>query len=185
MTQKEDESLIKTLERNVYNKLKRKLLPIVLHCEYQMFKNFLKDIKAIKTFYIRELHGIFRISTKNKNPDNNNNLEFYLFFPKNKGEALQINDYIATSMDSKNIYINNYVYKINFIYKDEWENHKKLLIRYYIQNKDKQIDKKNLIDEFNKDNIIINDNSNLNISNFIDLVLSIYVDITPFIFKYY
>ena len=180
MLQKEDKSLLKSLEKNVYNKLKRKLLPIEVHCEYQMLTNFLKDINAIKSFYIRELHGIARIFIKNKNQDINNNLEYYLIFPKNKGESLQLNDYMATSIDSKNIYINNYVYKINFIYKDEWENHKKIILRYSIQNKDKQIDKiisKNIFDELNKDNIIINGNSNLNITNFIDLVLSIYVDI--------
>ena len=181
MLQKEDESLLKILEKKVYNKLKKKLLPKVVHCEYQMLTNFLKDIKAIKTFYLRELHGIARIFTKNKNSDNNNDLEYYLLFPKNKGEALQINDYMTTSMDSKNIYINNYVYKINFIYEDEWESHKKLIIRLPIQNKDKQIENhisKNSANELKKDNnIIINDNSNLNISNFIDIVLSIYVDV--------
>ena len=115
MLQKEDESLLKILEKNVYNKLKKKLLPIVLHCEYQMLTNFLKDINAIKTFYLRELHGIARIFKNNKNLDNNNNHEYYLLFPKNKGEALNINDYMTTSMDSKN-YINNYVYKINLNY---------------------------------------------------------------------
>ena len=174
MKENEDESFLRKLKKNVYINLKSQILPIVLHAEYKMTLNFLKDTKTIKTFFLREMHGIMGSYMKNKEIKFDTNIEFYIIFPKNKGEIIEIDDYMINNIDSKKIFIKNYVYKVNLIYREEWENYKTAIFRFIIQNKDKQINKNNL----NKNETSIN-NNNLknNINDYIDIVLSFYLDI--------
>ncbi len=177
MKQKEDESLIKILEKDVYPKIKRKILPIILKCEFNMILNFLKDLKTIKTFFIREMHGLACTFMKNAYTKFDTNLEFYLIFPKNKNDYLELNDFTINNIESNNIYNNNYAYKCNLLYEDEWENHRKSLYRFVILNKDKQKNPKNISNIISDDKNSINENSNINPNNFIDVILSFYIDI--------
>ena len=182
MIQKEDESLIKNLEKNAFCHMRKKIITVVLQCEYNMLINFLRDIKTVKTIYLREMHGYAGAFMEKNFSQFNTNLEFFFFFPKNKGEKVQINDLIINNVDPKNIYINNYVYKVNLIYQDEWVNYKKSIFRFTIQNEDKRKNKteketKNSFDEKSNNKIIINNSNNLNESNFIDSVVIFHVDI--------
>ena len=54
----EDKTFLKNLENNIHSKLQRKIITMVLNAEFNMLMNFLKDTKTLRTFFLREMHGI-------------------------------------------------------------------------------------------------------------------------------
>ena len=175
MEEKDEESFVKKNNiKNEYNpNIKRKIYTITLHVEFNMLLNFLKDRKSFKTFFSREMHGIVWSYKEENISYCQNNEEFIMIFPKNKGENLGINDFMINNMNSKNMYIKNYVYKVSLLYIESWENYKKILFRLLIQNEDKQNKtnrKKDLILNNNKTN------SKDEVVNYIDSTISLYLD---------
>ncbi len=164
MKENEDKLFLNNLKKNVYSNLKSRILPVVLHSEFKMLLNFFKNIKISKTFFLRKMHGIAWPFIKNIDSNHVKNIEVILIFPKNKGEKLEINEYMISNNESKNLYIKNYVYKVNLIYHEEWENYKISIFRFTIQNK-------NEISINNK-----NESKNNN-NDYIDIVISFYSDI--------
>ena len=170
----EDKTFLKNLENNIHSKLQRKIITMVLNAEFNMLMNFLKDTKTLRTFFLREMHGIAAAIHNNKHILFNVNLDFNLFFPKKKGENLEMNEFMINNINSNNIFNNNYVYNVKLLYLEEWEKYKKVIFRHKLLNKDILSNSKKTS---NYGNIINKDNNNLQISNFIDTVLSFYVDI--------
>ena len=164
MKENDDKSFLNNLKKNVYSNFKTRILPVVLHSEFKMLLNFLKNTKISKTFFLRKMHGIAWPFIKNNDSYFDTNIEFILIFPKNKGENLEINEYMISNNDSKNFYIKYYVYKVNLIYHEEWENYKTSIFRFTIQNKNEiSINNKN--------------ESKKNYNDYIDIVISFYLDI--------
>lgn len=163
MEEKEEESKLKYLKDNIYSQLKKLIFPINIKVEFNMIMNFLKDMKNLRAFVLREMHGI--CSAKVINGINyNENFEFCFIFPKKKGEFLEIKDFMANNIKSNNSLSNNYIYRGKIIYIEEWENYKKIIIRFYLLNSN------------NENNNIIKNSVNEK-SNFIDVTLSFYIDI--------
>ena len=167
MSEKGSELIFDFLETNLYQKLKRKIITLTLQAEFDTLMNLLKDLKAMRAFVVREMHGICAVCSDN-GKEKNINEDFLLIFPKKKDTILEINEFLLNNFKSNHIYVNNYVYKGKLIYNEEWEKYKKVIFRFEIQNKDKQINKKN-----KNENI----NNNLENSNFVDLIFSFYLDI--------
>ena len=169
MSEKECESKFEYLKKNVYNKLKRKIITITLQAEFNTLMNLLKDSKAMRTFFVREMHGICAVYNNGPN-DYTIKGGFFLIFPKKRDENLDINEFLLNNFNSNKIYVNNYVYKGNLIYNEEWVKFKKTIFRFEIQNKDKQTNK-----NIQKDKI--ENINNLENSNFVDLIFSLHFDI--------
>ena len=167
MSEKGSELIFDFLETNLYQKLKRKIITLTLQAEFDTLMNLLKDLKAMRAFMVREMHGICAVCSDN-GKEKSINGDFLLIFPKKKDTILEINEFLLNNFKSNHIYVNNYVYKGKLIYNEEWEKYKKVIFRFEIQNKDKQINKKN-----KNENI----NNNLENSNFVDLIFSFYLDI--------
>ena len=167
MSEKGSELIFDFLETNIYQKLKRKIITLTLQAEFDTLMNLLKDLKAMRAFMVREMHGICAVCSDN-GKEKSINGDFLLIFPKKKDTILEINEFLLNNFKSNHIYVNNYVYKGKLIYNEEWEKYKKVIFRFEIQNKDKQINKKN-----KNENI----NNNLENSNFVDLIFSFYLDI--------
>ena len=167
MSEKGSELIFDFLETNLYQKLKRKIITLTLQAEFDTLMNLLKDLKAMRAFVVREMHGICAVCSDN-GKEKSINGDFLLIFPKKKDTILEINEFLLNNFKSNHIYVNNYVYKGKLIYNEEWEKYKKVIFRFEIQNKDKQINKKN-----KNENI----NNNLENSNFVDLIFSFYLDI--------
>ena len=167
MSEKGSELIFDFLETNLYQKLKRKIITLTLQAEFDTLMNLLKDLKAMRAFVVREMHGICAICSDN-GKEKSINGDFLLIFPKKKDTILEINEFLLNNFKSNHIYVNNYVYKGKLIYNEEWEKYKKVIFRFEIQNKDKQINKKN-----KNENI----NNNLENSNLVDLIFSFYLDI--------
>ena len=167
MSEKGSELIFDFLETNLYQKLKRKIITLTLQAEFDTLINLLKDLKAMRAFVVREMHGICAVCSDN-GKEKSINEDFLLIFPKKKDTILEINEFLLNNFKSNHIYVNNYVYKGKLIYNEEWEKYKKVIFRFEIQNKDKQINKKN-----KNENI----NNNLENSNFVDLIFSFYLDI--------
>ena len=170
MSEKGSELIFDFLETNLYQKLKRKIITLTLQAEFDTLMNLLKDLKAMRAFVVREMHGICAVCSDN-GKEKSINGDFLLIFPKKKDTILEINEFLLNNFKSNHIYVNNYVYKGKLIYNEEWEKYKKVIFRFEIQNKDKQINKKN-----KNENI----NNNLENSNFVDLIISFYLDINNF-----
>ena len=172
MIDKEDKSFLKNLETNIHSKFKRKIFTIVLNAEFNILMNLLKDIKILRTIFLREMHGFATAIQNNKNIYFNKNLDINLIFPKKNGEKLEINEFMINNINSNKIFNNNYVYKIELIYLEGWEKYKKVIFRHKLLNKDNFNVKK----ISNSENIINSDKHNLKLSNFIDSILSFYID---------
>ena len=150
--------------KNNSSNLKKKVLPIVLQVEFNTIMNLLKDLKIIRTFFVREMHGI--ASSTLFSSKLSKNKDFYIIFPKIKGDLLQINDFLMNNDFNKN-FDNNYLYKFQMIFYDQWENHRKIILRFKHIIKDKKENSNNLI----------NINSEDKLSNYIDMIISYYVNI--------
>ena len=176
MSEKNSEFTLEYLEKNIYPKLKCKIISVTFQSEYDTLMNLLNDLKTMRTFIIREMHGICAIQNMTQKEVSNND-EFFLYFPKKKNDFLEINDFLLNNINSNNFFINNYVYKGKLIYNEEWQKYKKIIVRFEIQNKDKQINKnlKKSVND-NKENI----NNNLEEINFIDVIFSFYSDINNY-----
>ena len=159
---------LSTFEKNIYYQVKKKIFSIVLNAEYNMIMNFIKDINTLKTFFVREMHGI-SVAYNENDPTNLN--EFILILSKRKDEILKLNDFFLQNIESKKVYINNYIYKVKLIDREEWENHKNVIFRFEMLNKIN--DKESL----NRNKIKIKNKSFLNSKNFIDVIISFYSDI--------
>ena len=168
MIEKNEESFSKKVKENDYNtNIKRKMLTITLPVEFNMLFNFIKEGKTFKTFFRREMHGIMYSYRKEKKSYYQNKEEFLVIFPKNKGENLEINDFMINNIKSNNIYMKNYVYKVSLLFLESWENYKKILFRLLLQNEDKQ-------NRANLKNEIVSKNDAV---NYIDSTVSFYLDI--------
>ena len=177
MSEKDCEFTLEYLKNDISSKFKHKIKSIVFESEYNTLINLLKDLKTMRTFVIREMHGICAVQIMNPK-DFIKNKDFFLIFPKKKNENLEINDFLLTNINSNHIYVNNYVYKGKLMFNEEWENYKKVIIRFEIQNKDKQISNQ-IIKKNSNDN---NENININIeeSNIIEMIFSFYSNINNF-----
>ena len=153
---------------DIYSHLKRKILSIKLQVEFNMIINFLKNTETLRVFYLREMHGIAQ-ATHSKSTKFNENFESFYIFPKIKGEKLEIKDFTVNNINSKKFLTNNYLYKIKLLYIEGWENYRKVLFRFKFLNN---------IDDNKKYEIIIKDNAYLESSDFIDLYMYLYLDIS-------
>ena len=173
-SEKKNEFTLEYLNKNVYSKFKKKIKTLTLQVEFDTLLNLLKDKKAMRTLILREMHGIYALFCENKD-DFLTKGDNYVVFPKKSNETLEINEFFLKNINSNHIYINNYVFKINLIYEEEWEKYRKIIYRFEIQNKDKQT-KKNIPKNQNE---YINNNLH-NSNNFVDLILSYYSDINNY-----
>ena len=172
MKTEKKEFTLEFLKKNVYNRLKRKIITLTLQAEFNTFMSLIKDAKAMKTFMVREMHGICAVYAV-KEKENLLKSGFILIFPKKKDEHLEINEFFQNNFKSNHIFVNNYVYKGKVIYNDEWEKYKKIIFRFEIQNKDKQSNKYLMKDKIEN----INNNSDLGEVHFVDSLFSFYFDI--------
>lgn len=157
------ESFINYSENKANIKLKRKLLTCVINSEFNVISNFLKDPKTNKAFFLREMHGIASIFDRD-----NDDSKYFLIFPKQKGVNLEIKDFMINNLNSNNILKDLYLLKGELLFSKEWESYKKFVTRFI------PITKENFN---NKDNININSNIINNNSNFLDNIISYYIDI--------
>ena len=156
MKTEKKEFTLEFLKKNVYNRLKRKIITLTLQAEFNTFMSLIKDAKAMRAFMVREMHGICAVYAV-KEKENLLKNGFFLIFPKKKDEHLEINEFFQNNFKSNHIFVNNYVYKGKVIYNDEWEKYKKIIFRFEIQNKDKQSNKYLMKDKIEN----INNNSDL------------------------
>jgi hypothetical protein len=171
MSEKDSQFTLEFLKKNVYYKLKRKIQAITFQVEFDTLMNLLKDTKSMRTFFFREMHGICAVYGNEEKELSYKN-ESFLLFPKKKDEILEINEFFQNNFKSNHIFVNNYVFKVNLIYNEEWEKYKKIIFRYEFQNKDKKTSKNLSSDE--NENI---NNNNLEDSKFVDVIFSFYLDI--------
>ena len=168
MADKDFQFNFEILKKNIYPKLKRKIITVNLQVEFDTLMNLLKDKKTLRTFLVREMHGICAFLGRTQKEYSLKRELFYII-PKKKDDILEINEFFQNNFRSNHIFVNNYVYKEKLIYNEEWEKYKKVIFRFIIQNKDKQVNN-------NIPNEKINDN-NLVELNFVDLICSFYIDI--------
>jgi hypothetical protein len=168
MADKDFQFNFEILKKNIYPKLKRKIITVNLQVEFDTLMNLLKDKKTLRTFLVREMHGICAFLGRTQKEYSLKRELFYII-PKKKDDILEINEFFQNNFRSNHIFVNNYVYKEKLIYNEEWEKYKKVIFRFIIQNKDKQVN--NIIP-----NEKINEN-NLEELNFVDLICSFYIDI--------
>ena len=168
MADKDFQFNFEILKKNIYPKLKRKIITVNLQVEFDTLMNLLKDKKTLRTFMVREMHGICAFLGRTQKEYSLKRELFYII-PKKKDDILEINEFFQNNFRSNHIFVNNYVYKEKLIYNEEWEKYKKVIFRFIIQNKDKQVNN-------NLPNEKINDN-NLEELNFVDLICSFYIDI--------
>ena len=167
MSEKDCQFTLEFLKKYVYHKLKRKIKTLTLQSEFNTFMSLIKDMKAMRAFMLREMHGICAINSKGQKECPLKG-ELYLIFPKKKDENLEINEFLQSNIKSNHIFVNNYVFRGKLIYNEEWEKYKKVIFRFIIENKDKQANK----------NFIKNiENINIEETNFVDLIFSFYLDI--------
>ena len=146
--------------------LKQKLLPVILKVEFNMIMDLLNDPKIFRVFFVREMHGIassnFFSSKLIKDKC------FFIIFPKKKGDILKIDDFLINKINNNNILDNYYMYNFKMIHFEQWEKHRKFILRFNLLNKDKN---------YNKNNNSINNNSDSILSNYVDIEISLYLDI--------
>ena len=167
MSDKNSQLTFEFLKNNVYNKLKLRIITITLQAEFDTLMNLIKDKKSMRTFMLREMHGICAILGRSQTEYSLKG-ELYYIFPKKKDDILEINEFFQNNFKSNNILVNNYVYKGKLIYNEEWEKYKKVIFRFESQNKEKQVNKNSPKDK---------NDDNLEDSNFVDIVFSFYLDI--------
>ena len=173
MSEKDVEITLEHLNKNVYSKLKRKIKTLSFQVEFNTLMNLIKDMKAMRTFMLREMHGICAVY-KDEQKEFSSKDEFFLIFPKKKNENLELNEFLLNNFNTNHIFVNNYVLKGKLIYNDEWEKYKKVIYRFVCQNKGKgTIFSKNK-SKNDKNEIINNITEDL---NFIDSVFTFYLDI--------
>ena len=156
------------LEKNIYPKLRKKMKTLTFQVEFNTLMNLLKDAKAMRTFVLREMHGICAVHCETKK-EYSYKEEFTLIFPKKKNENLKLNDFFQNNINSKHIYVDNYVMRVKLIYNEEWEKYKKIIFRFISKNKDKQTN----LSKNNKES----NNNNLEDNNFVDSIFTFHLDI--------
>ena len=143
------------LKNNVYNKMKSKLLLFPIKVEFNNISNFLFNIKILKTFFQKgNNNNIFQTSFILKKPSenqtNNNSGD------KNKDNY---NEFIILG-DNKNEKNDKFIVKS--IYSNHYLNHSIIILRF-------------IKDKTSNNNDIEKNNSN--IVQFLDIVISFYIDI--------
>ena len=68
------------LEKNIYPKLRKKMKTLTFQVEFNTLMNLLKDVKAMRTFVLREMHGICAVHSEKKE-EYSYKEEFTLIFP--------------------------------------------------------------------------------------------------------
>ena len=139
------------LAKNIYPKLRKKMKTITFQVEFNTLMNLLKDAKTMRTFVLREMHGICTVHCET-NKEYSYKEEFTLIFPKKKNVNLKLNDFFQNNINSKHIYVDNYVMRVKLIYNEEWEKYKKIIFRFISKNKDKQTNVEKNIKETNNNN---------------------------------
>lgn len=153
----------------IYSNLKKKNLSIKLQVEFNMIINLLRNTQTLRAFYLREMHGIAQ-ATKSQSSKFNENYECFFIFPKIRGEILNISDFTIKNINSKHFLTNHYLYKIKLINLERWDNYRKVKFRFKFLNK---------IDNQKKYELIVNNkNTYLEPSDFIDLFVYFYLDIS-------
>ena len=176
MSEKDVEITLEHLNKNVYSKLKRKIKTLSFQVEFNTLMNLIKDMKAMRTFMLREMHGICAVY-KDEQKEFSSKDEFFLIFPKKKNENLELNEFLLNNFNTNHIFVNNYVLKGKLIYNDEWEKYKKVIYRFVCQNKGKgTIFSKNK-SKNDKNEIINNSTDSTEDLYFIDAVFTFYLDI--------
>ena len=152
-------------ENKTNSKLKRKLFTCVINAEFNVISNFLKDNKAKRAFFLREMHGVSSLLNFDNDKD-----KYFLFFPKKKGLNLEIKDFMINNLNSSKILKDHYLLKGEYIFSKEWESHKQFISRNIPITKENFDNKDNIIIYSSKENIIRN-------SNFMDHLISFYIDV--------
>ena len=65
-SEKNNKFTLEYLNKNVYSKFKKKIKTLTLQVEFGTLLNLLKDKKALRTFILREMHGIYALFYENK-----------------------------------------------------------------------------------------------------------------------
>lgn len=136
------------LNKNIYNKIKNKILIFKIKAEYNIISNFLFDANILSSFFQKELNNnccqtSFKVKKTSKNNNNNENSPYYFILPE----------------DSKDP--NNNFFYVKTIYKKQCPNHSMLILRLTKKDCSNLIDK----EKTNK------------IEEFLDTVISFYIDI--------
>ena len=137
------------LNKNIYNKNKRKLLVYPIKVEYDIISNFLLNPKVIIDFFKKEFNNIFQIVRKKKT--NNQNME---------------RDYNIFILPNNNPNKKNDFFKVKSIFHKNYINHSLLILRFI---KEEVI---NINNDNNKD-----ENNVSKSEQILDNVISFYVDI--------
>jgi hypothetical protein len=173
MSEKESGFTLEFLNNNIYPKLKQKIKTLSFQVEFNTLMNLVKDMKAMRTFIVREMHGFLAVYKDNQKEFSTKD-EFFMIFPKKKTEILELNEFFHNNFNSRHLFVNNIVLKGKLIYNEEWEKYKKVIYRFELQNKgdDMKSNKKKSVDI--KNEIINNDNEDI---YFLDSIFSFYLDI--------
>lgn len=136
------------LKKDIYGKMKTKLLLFQIKVEYNIISDFLMNSNIIKLFIKKEMNNtLFHTSfleKKSNKKDNYNEMDYneFILFNENKNEK---NDF----------------FKVKIIYNNNNLNHSILIMRF-IKDEDVNINSKNISDSI----------------QFLDIVISFYVDIS-------
>ena len=173
MSEKNSEFTFEHSEQIDNIKIKRKIKTLSFQVEFNTLMNLLKDLKAMRTFMLREMHGICAVY-KDDQKEYLKKDEFFLIFPKKKNENLELNQFFINNISTNNIFVNNYVLKGKLIYNEEWEKYKKVIYRFECQTKIKEINSNIIKNETDKNEIINYSKEDI---KFIESVFSFYLDI--------
>lgn len=151
------------LKNNIYNKGRRKILVYQISAEFNMVCNFLLKRNFLRTFCIREMHGLLMISKHSSifnqdllvssSEDDNSSPYFFVIFPKKSGDFLEMSDFMNSNTMSRGLFTKNYIYKLKHIYQEKWEGYIKIIERFIKQE---------------------NNNIISNFKNYVDSVVSFY-----------
>ena len=82
------EFTLEFLNENIYHKLKRKIITLTLQAEFNTFMSLIKDSKAMRAFFVREMHGMCAVYGANQKEYCLKG-DFFLILPKKKGSEFR------------------------------------------------------------------------------------------------
>lgn len=141
------------LIKNIYNKLKKKIVVLPIKVDYEIISNFIFEPKILMNFVQNEIKNVFFQTP---------------FLNITNGERSNKNitkDYNFIIIPNNNPNIMNDLYKVKSIFYKHYINHSLIILRFTKE------------EEFNIKNNNINDENISNIEQILDIVISFYVDI--------
>ena len=136
------------LKKDIYGKMKTKLLLFQIEVEYNTISDFLMNSNIIKLFIKKEMNNtVFHTS--------------FLEKKSNKKDNYNENDYNEFILFNENKNEKNDLFKVKIIYNNNYSNHSTLIMRF-IKDEDVNKNNKNISDSI----------------EFLDIVISFYVDIS-------